>query len=319
MGGIEEHMNDLISVIVPIYKTELYLRKCVDSLINQTYTNLEIILVDDGSPDGCPQICDEYAAKDSRIKVIHKENGGVSAARNFGLDHASGAFIAYIDSDDYVSENYIEYLVELAERYDADIACCGYIIVSSHTEAVTDNRLDSGFLCSGNEACRIMLTERYNQLVVAWGKIFKAELARRFKFPKGKIYEDALTTYKYYYYCDRVAIGDAKLYAYYSNDGGITASNDYSGVFKRAAAHRERAEFFEGKKERTLARLAWEGTLTVYYIHSVLYNGMCNAEIKAIIKSRWYKGYIGIFTLAKCCALLWFPKLYKKVRALLGK
>ena len=87
-------MNDLISVIVPIYKTELYLRKCVDSLINQTYTNLEIILVDDGSPDGCPQICDEYAAKDSRIKVIHKENGGVSAARNFGLDHASGYYIA---------------------------------------------------------------------------------------------------------------------------------------------------------------------------------------------------------------------------------
>ena len=94
MGEIEEHMNDLISVIVPIYKTELYLRKCVDSLINQTYTNLEIILVDDGSPDGCPQICDEYAAKDSRIKVIHKENGGVSAARNFGLDHASGDYIA---------------------------------------------------------------------------------------------------------------------------------------------------------------------------------------------------------------------------------
>ena len=94
MGGIEEHMNDLISVIVPIYKTELYLRKCVDSLINQTYTNLEIILVDDSSPDGCPQIFDEYAAKDSRIKVIHKENGGVSAARNFGLDHASGYYIA---------------------------------------------------------------------------------------------------------------------------------------------------------------------------------------------------------------------------------
>ena len=312
-------MEPLVSVIIPVYKVEKYIEHCLRSVMNQTYSRLEIIAVDDGSPDNSGEICDRLALEDGRIKVYHNENGGVSAARNFGLDHASGAFIAYIDSDDYVSENYIEYLVELAERYDADIACCGYIIVSSHTEAVTDNRLDSGFLCSGNEACRIMLTERYNQLVVAWGKIFKAELARRFKFPKGKIYEDALTTYKYYYYCDRVAIGDAKLYAYYSNDGGITASNDYSGVFKRAAAHRERAEFFEGKKERTLARLAWEDTLTVYYIHSVLYNGMCNAEIKAIIKSRWYKGYIGIFTLAKCCALLWFPKLYKKVRALLGK
>lgn len=312
-------MKDLISIIVPVYKTEQYIKKCIDSLINQTYTNLEIILVDDGSPDGCPQICDEYAAKDKRIRVIHKENGGLSDARNCGLDSALGGYVAFVDSDDYVAENYVAYLVGLAERHDADIACCDNKKVCSHTEGLTDNGIDSGFVCSGKEACRIMLTDRYLQLVTAWGKIIKTELARRFKYPKGKIYEDAQTTYKYYYYCDRVAVGDAKLYAYFQNDSGITALNDYSGVFQRGAAHRERAEFFEEKNERELAKLAWEDTLTVYYIHSVLYDGMCNAEIKSIVKSRWYKGYIGILTLAKCCAVLWFPKTLKRLRALLGK
>jgi len=118
----------MVSVIVPVYKAELYLGKCLDSIINQTYRNLEIILVDDGSPDNSGAICDEYAKKDSRITVIHKENGGVSSARNAGLEAAGGAWIGFVDADDWCDANMYEYLVGLGQKYDADIVQCGLFL-----------------------------------------------------------------------------------------------------------------------------------------------------------------------------------------------
>ena len=125
MGNTDK--TPLISVIVPVYNVENYLRACVDSIIAQTYDNLEIILVDDGSPDNCPAICDEYAEKDSRIKVIHKENGGVSSARNYGIDASKGLYITFIDSDDTVAENWIEGLYETINDYDLSIAGITYV------------------------------------------------------------------------------------------------------------------------------------------------------------------------------------------------
>ncbi len=117
-------MNDLVSVIIPIYKVEPYIRECLDSVINQTYRNLEIILVDDGSPDGCPKICDEYAENDSRIKVVHKENGGLSDARNKGLDVASGEYITFVDSDDVVHKAYVEFLYDNLKKTNSDVSVC---------------------------------------------------------------------------------------------------------------------------------------------------------------------------------------------------
>lgn len=118
------HMNNLISVIVPVYKVEKYIKKCIESIINQTYENLEIILVDDGSPDNCGKICDEYAKKDKRIKVIHKENGGVSSARNLGLEKSNGQYITFIDSDDWIEEEYCEILLTTLKEQNADCAIC---------------------------------------------------------------------------------------------------------------------------------------------------------------------------------------------------
>ena len=115
-------MEDLITVIVPVYKVEKYIRRCIESIINQTYRNLEIILVDDGSPDDCGKICDEYAKKDNRIKVIHKENGGLSDARNKALDLANGKYVIFVDSDDYIEKNAIGYLYKLIQKYNTDIA-----------------------------------------------------------------------------------------------------------------------------------------------------------------------------------------------------
>ena len=117
---------DLISVIVPIYKVKKYLNRCIDSVINQTYNNLEIILVDDGSPDSCPQICDEYAKKDKRIKVIHKQNGGLSDARNAGLDIASGDFVSFIDGDDYIHPQTYEIVMDVINKCPAEMICFHY-------------------------------------------------------------------------------------------------------------------------------------------------------------------------------------------------
>lgn len=124
----------LITIIVPIYKVENYLDKCVYSIIQQTYTNLEIILVDDGSPDNCGNICENYRKKDSRIKVIHKENGGLSDARNVGINSATGKYIAFIDSDDYIAINYIEELYKAIKKYNVQIALCSYILISESGE-----------------------------------------------------------------------------------------------------------------------------------------------------------------------------------------
>lgn len=120
----KERKDELISVVVPIYNVEKYIEKCIDSIINQTYTNLEIILVDDGSPDKCGKICDEYAKRDKRIKVIHKENGGVSSARNIGLDNLNGEYVTFIDADDYISNNYCEELLNALKTENADCVAC---------------------------------------------------------------------------------------------------------------------------------------------------------------------------------------------------
>lgn len=311
-------MEPLISVIIPIYKVEKYIEHCLRSVMTQTYSRLEIIIVDDGSPDKSGEICDHLAFEDDRIRVYHKENGGVSSARNFGIYRASGDYIAFIDSDDYIAENYIEYLVDLRERYDADIACCDLIKVSAHLDSPQDTD-QSSFCCSGYEACRLMLSERELQLSSPCAKIISVDIARQFLFPVGKTYEDTRTTYKYYYYCGKVAVGDAKLYGYYINDSGISASDFRFERGQRAEAHIERAKFFEDMGERVLARLAWNFALNILYASSYSHNGKYDGEIKSIIKVRWYKGYIGLFTLAKCCALVWFPKSYKKVRALIRK
>ena len=126
----EKMKNDIkISVIVPIYKVEKYLRRCIDSIINQTFKNIEIILVNDGSPDNCPKICEEYKNKDNRIIIINQENQGLSVARNSGIRIARGQYLVFIDSDDYIEEDMIEYLYEGIVKYDVDISCCGYVAV----------------------------------------------------------------------------------------------------------------------------------------------------------------------------------------------
>ena len=216
----------LVSVIVPIYNVEAYLRRCVDSILNQTYINLEIFLVDDGATDGCPLICDEYAAKDSRIKVIHKKNGGLSDARNVAIDVMTGEYVLFIDSDDYVHHAIVEVLYRSLQEHKSDIS------IASHGDIFNEDVLDLSSkqdntvtTFSAKDGLETMLYQR-DITTSAWGKLYKAELfSDGIRYPKGKLCEDLDTTYKLFAKSDKIVLNSAKLYYYLQRDDSIIKSS----------------------------------------------------------------------------------------------
>lgn len=223
-----EH-RPLISIIVPVYKVEAYLNRCVDSLLAQTYDKLEIILVDDGSPDRCGEICDEYAEKDHRIRVIHKENGGLSDARNAGIEAARGEYLGFCDSDDWMEPDAYDTMLEFALREEVKLVCAGRYDVSGRTG---ERRLG---LCppetqvvSGEETVRrIFLWEHMDSAAV--DKIYHRSLFREIRYPLGMVTEDVPTTYRIALLAKRVGMLSKPIYNYYHRQGSIT----YSGISPR--------------------------------------------------------------------------------------
>lgn len=185
--------NPLVSIIIPAYNVEQYLDACVTPILNQTYINLEIIIVDDGSPDNCGMMCDAYASRDSRVKVIHKPNGGLSSARNAGLDICKGEFISCIDSDDVVSEDYIEHMVAMAQKFEADAVCCSVEIFLDGNTPVFDRESKNIQM----ELSQIQVLKRFLYLkdisVGALGNMFRSDLFHCLRYPEGKLYEDIYT------------------------------------------------------------------------------------------------------------------------------
>ncbi len=211
--------NPLISVIVPVYKVEPYLRRCVDSIIKQDYQNIEIILVDDGSPDRCGQICDEYAFMDNRIKVIHRQNGGLSAARNSGLDICSGEYIGFVDSDDCIHP-------EMYSRLYQDIVFFNTRLAFCHCEKFT-GEIPHGDISLGRE-CRDKdyVMERSMSETIwwsAWAKLYHRSLFNGIRFPDNRINEDYAIMMFIYDRCDRIVIDYNKLYYYFQREGSITS------------------------------------------------------------------------------------------------
>lgn len=232
-------MRPLISVIVPVYKVELYLRQCLDSILAQTYHNLEIILVDDGSPDHCGVICDEYAQKDSRICVIHKENGGLSDARNAGVEAAQGEYIGFVDSDDWISPNMYEALYQAAETYCADIAVCEYYDCWSK-RCYASHQQEIGVF-DGENGIRALLELKIANY--ACNKLYRRELfAPNVRYPVGKAYEDVRTMYKLFRKCRRVVTVPEIGYYYRRHSESITGSGQLKN---RIEAVLSRAERFE--------------------------------------------------------------------------
>ena len=248
-------MNDLVSIIVPIYKVEPYLRRCLDSIVNQTYTNLEIILVDDGSPDRCPQICDEYATKDNRITVIHKKNGGLSDARNTGLDFCKGEYVSFVDSDDWVANSFIESLIREINNHNADIGVANFIRTTSPSSAkINPNYSRNIEELDSLQSVKKLWTNNYVTFVTAWGKIYKTSLFSSIRFPKGKIHEDEYTTYKLLYRASKTVFLNTPLYFYFQRDDSIMA-NVSSDSLRILDAMVDRYHFFKKNNEKEIVGL----------------------------------------------------------------
>lgn len=246
-----------ISIIVPIYKIERYLRQCIDSILAQTFTDFELLLIDDGSPDGCPAICDEYTKKDARIRVFHKPNGGLTSARNYGLDNAKGDWIMHIDGDDWIEPTYIEELYDTAIKNDADIAICGFrfayedgSFVIEHPTVWDDNRSTS--------------LNRYIASVwtTAWGSIHKSSLYHNngVRSPKNITYcEDFHLMARICYFADKVVSIDRPLYNYRQQSSSIMHSLNDKTWRDELTSYKEIIDFFrnKGELEKYIKTMSW--------------------------------------------------------------
>lgn len=216
-------MEELVSVIVPVYNVEKYLNRCIESILNQTYKNIEIILIDDGSTDNSGKMCDEYKIKDARIKVIHKENGGLSDARNVGLSTATGDYVTFIDSDDDIKFDYVEYLYDLIKKYDVKMSICSYNIVWPKKIVNIGKYYEEKKLTKLESLSRLLCEKGFG--VSSCAKMYKKDLFKNVTFPKGKLCEDNGTTYKLIDQCEFIAYGEIPKYNYYKRNDSIMNTN----------------------------------------------------------------------------------------------
>lgn len=237
----------LVSVIVPVYNVQDYVQKCLASLSRQSYDNIEIVIVDDGSTDKSGEICDAFAKNEARAKIYHKKNGGLSDARNYGISKSRGEYVAFVDSDDYVRRDFIEKMVKEVEK-GAQIVVCGY------NEFVPKDEI-----ISGEEATIRLLTKQENLDIIACNKIYEKKLFNGISYPKGDCYEDNLTTYKLLSLADKVSYVSESLYKYNARDDSITKTDDKeTRLIARERAANEAIEYF---KERTKLKEAAEISL----------------------------------------------------------
>lgn len=214
--------KDLISVIVPVFKVEKYLEKCVLTITSQTYKNLEIILVDDGSPDNCPALCDSLSKTDKRIKVIHKENGGLSDARNVGFAKSTGKFVTFVDSDDFLNVNFIEKLYKNLTQTRSDLSICGYEEIHENEEVDINQKETSEVLTfDDNNKFEQLYTKNKVVFITAWGKLYKREIFDKIKYPVNKINEDEFVCHHILSLCKKVCFEDAKYYYYVQRENSI--------------------------------------------------------------------------------------------------
>jgi len=237
-----------VSVIVPVFNVEEYLSKCLDSIINQSYYNLEIILIDDGSTDLSSFICDEYCSLDSRVVVVHKTNGGLSDARNTGINLATGEFFCFIDSDDYIDVNMIEELINLLSFHDADIAVCDFLEVSPNMDiskiSLNNETIE---IISNIEELENLFSKNYLQTVVSWNKLYKKELFNNIRFPVGKLHEDEFTTYKIIFQAKKIVHTKKKMYFYLQRATSITGNTFKIKRLVILEARRNLIQFLEKK------------------------------------------------------------------------
>lgn len=333
-------MRPLISVIIPIYNVEKYLPRAIESVCRQTYSNLEIILVEDGSPDKCGEICDEYASHDARIKVIHKENGGLSDARNAGLDAMGGEYVAFVDSDDYIAPFFVEELYRALSDTNADISFCQYAVVKKEDTSEGERRFRRPRQVEFPKPREMFAYDRkhlllnmYDQnhkdatyFIVSWNKLYKAGLWEGIRFPKGKIHEDEATTYKIFDRAKSGAYVTVPMYGYFSAPSSITRDTFSRKRLDWMEALTERIRYFDEKGEKELTacavRARADGAIKYFYpLKAHVKNpdeaaGQLKGYVReALERNRSYHNLTGRNRLGYRLFLI-SPKLY---RTLLGK
>ena len=262
-----------ISVIVPVYKVEKFIHRCIDSILCQSFRNFELILVDDGSPDDCGVICDRYAAEDNRIHVIHQKNGGLSAARNTGIDYvmnnSSSHWLAFVDSDDWVHPDFLQVLYSVAEKTLCKISACGFF--RTEGEALPGNQDFSVMSMSADD---YYCGEIHDGVTaVAWNKLYHRSLFKKLRYPIGKLHEDEFTTYLAVYNAKKIGVTPARLYAYYQNPAGIMRSDWNPRRMHVLEAFEQQIGFAkEENNSRLLKKIAEQ------YIYSV-YEHLNKAEV----------------------------------------
>lgn len=280
---MNNNCNPLISVIVPVYKVEKYLPNCIESVQKQSYHNWELILVDDGSPDSCPQICDEYASHDDRIKVIHKENGGLSSARNAGLDIFKGDYVTFLDSDDFWHKYYLAKMLAMCLENGAQMSQCSFVRGEDTIFPDINNHKQVDVYT--NHA----VFTRFAANIIMCGKMYARHLFDDIRMPIGLINEDDWTTWKLYYKAKKIAVTSQTLYYYTVNPASIMGQSKKKPNFSYLDAYKERINFFVGTKEEDLehcSRMQLCKSMVLSYSNPYL-----SKEERQMVKSRFDESY----------------------------
>lgn len=324
-------MDALISVIVPVYKVEKELPRCVDSILRQTYPHLQIILVDDGSPDGCGAICDAYAAAHENVQVIHKENGGLSDARNAGIEHADGDYLMFIDSDDYIEPDMAEKLYRALQSADADMSICNYLHDCAPNEAQSypnDLPIADGVLSGREILAEQVFVGSGVWFIIVCNKLYSKKLFDEIRFPVGKLNEDEFVFHRIMLQCERVACVHDALYHYVIRPGSIMRSDFSSRRFDAAEAAFLRAEELARLEFPSLAvcRTLERGIalFKVYYASADYLDAGCRKRYRTLLRRcrkaafRYYFApglpavYRAIFILKTCAPHLCWKLMRKR-------
>ncbi len=249
-----------ISVVVPVYKVESYLHRCVDSILNQSYQDFELILVDDGSPDRSGQICEEYASRDQRVHVIHQKNMGLSGARNTGIDwilaNSSSRWITFVDSDDWIHPRMLECLEKAAEQQQTKISICGYEETSGKNPQIRQEDLESTAWLP-----RKFYQEFFVNATIACAKLYHISCFAECRFPLGMTHEDEFLTYRLLFSCEKVAVVPAPLYAYFVNSQGITRCAWSPKRLHAWEAYEQQIDFFQERGDEEMVRFRYQNYL----------------------------------------------------------
>ena len=313
---------DKIYIIIPVYNVEVYINRCLQSVLNQTYDNYEVILIDDGSTDNSGNICDEYQKKQDNIIVIHKENGGLSAARNTGIDYVmnlknENSWITFIDSDDHIHPKYLEYLYYAADKSDANISCCYYIRTEQHKEYKDINKFTYCMFTPEE----FWLKDRTNA-TLAWGKLYRTNLFTSVRYPKGKIHEDEFTTYKLLFNESSIAFVSEPLYFYWINMDGITKKEWNPARLNALEAFEEQIVYFKDNGHKLAYGKSYEALcetciLSIRYTEALApkYN-----NLKKLLRKRlknYLLGYGKEFGYRKAISLWFYCRVRKPLNRVL--